>query len=174
MWKQTIPGPDSDAMLGGISGARAQDACDDGHPACGGGTLGVTQPGSLSDEVNLNDAWLVEHHWNAELGRLRGGTDTRQHQNVRRADRPRRHNDFATATRGPRHIGLRPAHAGGALALEDQAFHQATGFQPQIFPDRTDCRSRHTRRCAYWPRRRTPACWSCRARSRRLAAPPRQ
>jgi RNA polymerase sigma-70 factor (ECF subfamily) len=61
MWKQTITGPDSEAMLGGITGARAQDACDDGHPACGGGTLGVTLPGSLSDEVNLNDAWLVEH-----------------------------------------------------------------------------------------------------------------
>jgi RNA polymerase sigma-70 factor, ECF subfamily len=61
MWKQTTPGSESDAKLGGRIGARTQDACDDGHPACGGGMLGVTPLDGLSDEVNLNDAWLVEH-----------------------------------------------------------------------------------------------------------------
>ena len=61
MWKQTTPGSESDAKLGGRIGTRTQDACDDGHPACGGGMLGVTPLDGLSDEVNLNDAWLVEH-----------------------------------------------------------------------------------------------------------------
>ena len=61
MWKQTIPGHDSDARLGDVSGARTQGACDDDHPACGGGMLGETRPVDLSDEINLNDAWLVEH-----------------------------------------------------------------------------------------------------------------
>jgi RNA polymerase sigma-70 factor, ECF subfamily len=61
MWKQTIPGLDSDARLGGITGARTQGACNNGQPACGGGMPGVTRPVDSSDEVNLNDAWLVEH-----------------------------------------------------------------------------------------------------------------
>jgi RNA polymerase sigma-70 factor, ECF subfamily len=61
MWKQTTPEPDSDARLGGIVAARTHDACDDGHPATGGGKVGVTPLDGSSDEVNLNDAWLVEH-----------------------------------------------------------------------------------------------------------------
>jgi RNA polymerase sigma-70 factor (ECF subfamily) len=61
MWKQTTPGSEPDAKLGGRISARNQDACDDGHPACGSGMLGVTPLDGLSDEVNLNDAWLVEH-----------------------------------------------------------------------------------------------------------------
>ena len=61
MWKQSIPEPDSDARLGGVIGVRTQDAYDDGHPACGGRTVGVRPLDGSSDEVNLNDAWLVEH-----------------------------------------------------------------------------------------------------------------
>jgi len=61
MWKQTTPEPDSGARRGGIIGVRTQDASDDGHPACGGGKLGVRPLDGSSDEVNLNDAWLVEH-----------------------------------------------------------------------------------------------------------------
>ena len=61
MWKQTMPGHDSDARLGDVSGARTQGACDDEHPACSGGMLEVTRPVGSSDEINLNDAWLVEH-----------------------------------------------------------------------------------------------------------------
>src|SRR5450755_3463696 len=61
MWKQTTPEPDSGARLGGITSARTQGACDDDHPTFGGGKVRVTPLEGLSDEVNLNDAWLVEH-----------------------------------------------------------------------------------------------------------------
>jgi RNA polymerase sigma-70 factor (ECF subfamily) len=61
MWKQTTPEPDSDARRGASMGARTQPACNVGHPASGGGKVGVTPRDGLSDEVNLNDAWLVEH-----------------------------------------------------------------------------------------------------------------
>jgi RNA polymerase sigma-70 factor (ECF subfamily) len=61
MWKQTTPEPDSDASRGGLIAARNQAAHDNGHPASGDGKVGVTPWDGLSDDVNLNDAWLVEH-----------------------------------------------------------------------------------------------------------------
>jgi RNA polymerase sigma-70 factor, ECF subfamily len=61
MWKSTIGGSDTDAWPGRRGGVRTQDACDDGHPTTGGGKPGVTRPDGSSEEVSLNDAWLVEH-----------------------------------------------------------------------------------------------------------------
>jgi RNA polymerase sigma-70 factor, ECF subfamily len=61
MWKPTITGSDTDARLGYRGAARTQDVRDDGHPASGGGKPGLTGLDGSSDEVNLNDAWLVEH-----------------------------------------------------------------------------------------------------------------
>ena len=56
-----LPGPTLTPGSTSSVGARTQDARDDGHPASGDGKLGVTNLDGSSDEVNLNDAWLVEH-----------------------------------------------------------------------------------------------------------------
>ena len=82
----------------------------------------------------LADARLVEHERNAELGKLRGRTDAGQQQRLRRADRARRQDHLAAAARDSLLAVLPPAHAGGALAVELEAFDQAAGLEPQILP----------------------------------------
>src|SRR6185437_7129998 len=71
---------------------------------------------------------------NAEFRELRGRPDSRQHQQMRRADRAGGENDLAAAARLSRHAVLAPAHPGGALAGELKSFRQTTGFEPEIFP----------------------------------------
>jgi RNA polymerase sigma-70 factor (ECF subfamily) len=61
MRKPATPGSDPDARLDVIAGASTRELRDDAHPASAEGSFGGTNLGSSSDEVNLNDAWLVEH-----------------------------------------------------------------------------------------------------------------
>ena len=51
-----------------------------------------------------------------------------------RADRAGREDHLAATARRSAFAVLPPAHAGGALAVEHDAFHQALGFQPQVRP----------------------------------------
>ena len=63
---------------------------------------------------------------------MRRGPDAGQQQNLRRTDRAGGEHDFAAAARRARLAVLPPAHADGALAVEDDAFDQAAGLEPQI------------------------------------------
>ena len=78
------------------------------------------------------DARPVEHDGNAELLQLLRRADAGQQHDLRRADRAGGEDDFAAAARRPRLSALGPAHAGGAPAVEHDAFDQAAGFEPQI------------------------------------------
>ena len=78
------------------------------------------------------DAGPVEHDRNAVLAQMLRRPDAGEQQDLRRADRAGGENDFAAAARHARRAVLPPAHAGGALAVEHQAFDQAAGFEPQI------------------------------------------
>jgi RNA polymerase sigma-70 factor, ECF subfamily len=60
MRKPATPGPDPDAALEVIGGAHTQDAHDEGRRAYVGEKPGATERDGNPDEVNLNDAWLVE------------------------------------------------------------------------------------------------------------------
>jgi hypothetical protein len=80
------------------------------------------------------DARSVEQHGNTELRKLRRRPHTRQHHDLRRADRTGRHDDLTAATGRALNAILLPAHAGGALAIKQQTFDQTAGFQPQILP----------------------------------------
>src|SRR5207302_5589992 len=82
----------------------------------------------------LADAGLVEHDRYAELLRAGGGPDAREQQDLRRADRARRQDDLAPAARLARLAVLAPAHARRALAVERNAFDQASGLEPQVRP----------------------------------------
>src|SRR5262249_47745261 len=53
-------------------------------------------------------------------------------KNLDRADRAGGEDDLAAAARRLRAAAVAPAHAHRALAVEHDALHQATGFEPQI------------------------------------------
>ena len=78
------------------------------------------------------DAGPVGDDVDAVLAQLRGRPDAGQQQELRRADRAGGENDFAAAARAARRAVLPPAHAGRALAVEDDAFGETAGFEPQI------------------------------------------
>jgi RNA polymerase sigma-70 factor, ECF subfamily len=61
MRKPSTPGSDPDARLDVSVGVRTRDARGDVHPAGANGKLSGPSLGGSSDEVHLNDAWLVEH-----------------------------------------------------------------------------------------------------------------
>jgi RNA polymerase sigma-70 factor (ECF subfamily) len=61
MWKQAAPGSDPDARLDANAGAHTEEVRNGDHLAFGDGKAGVTKLVGSNDEVNLNDAWLVEH-----------------------------------------------------------------------------------------------------------------
>ena len=78
------------------------------------------------------DSRPVEHDGNAELLQLLRRADTGQHHDLRRADRAGGEDDFTATARRPRLSALRPAHAGGAPAVEHDTFDQAAGLEPQV------------------------------------------
>src|ERR1700722_1970786 len=78
------------------------------------------------------DARTVEHNGDAEFLQLLRRSDAGQKHNVWRTNRAGGENDFAAAARHPRLSTLRPAHPGGAPAVEHEAFDQTAGLEPQI------------------------------------------
>src|SRR3984893_3278117 len=60
MRKPATPGPDPDARRDVVAGARTQDARDDTQAAWAEGKFRAASMEGSSDELNLNDAWLVE------------------------------------------------------------------------------------------------------------------
>lgn len=61
MRKSATPGPEPNARQDVRAGARTQHARADTRPARDDGKFGGVGLDGSSDEVNLNDAWLVEH-----------------------------------------------------------------------------------------------------------------
>src|SRR5262249_40082875 len=55
-------------------------------------------------------------------------------QQLRRSERAGGEDHFAATARAATHAVLPPAHAGRALAVEIDTFHQATGLEPQVSP----------------------------------------
>ena len=78
------------------------------------------------------DARPVEHDRDAVLLQLLRRADAGQQHDLRRADRAGGENDFAAAARRARLRRPAPAHAGGAPAVEHDAFDQAAGLEPQV------------------------------------------
>ena len=61
MQKPLKPGLARDAKADFINGARTRDGVTSSRPSTANGSFGVTSVDGSGDEVNLNDAWLVEH-----------------------------------------------------------------------------------------------------------------
>src|SRR5262249_35305000 len=92
---------------------------------------------------------LIEYTRQAELAQLRPRTHAGQKQQLRRSKRASCENHFAAGARTATCTVLPPAHAGRALAVEIDAFHQATGLEPQVSP--LEHRLEETTRCGPAP-----------------------
>src|SRR4051794_5252972 len=80
------------------------------------------------------DARPVEFDRDAELEQIPARADPGEEQELCRADRAGRQNDFAPAAGTARSAILAPAHAGRAPVDHVDAFDQASGFEPQVLP----------------------------------------
>ncbi len=63
-----------------------------------------------------------------------GGTDARQHEQLRRVHRAAAHDHLARSMRGHRFPTAPVAHAGGAGSIEDDPFAQRTSFHREVGP----------------------------------------
>jgi hypothetical protein len=80
----------------------------------------------------LSDARQIEHHRQAQLFQVRGGSDPRKHQELRRSDRPGAEHDFFL--RQSRVLGLTDlvAHARDARAARHDLGHVRIGHDLEV------------------------------------------